>query len=125
MGDYDVNVINKAIQDRGYTVRWFDKRISPSLINFVYVFGFIINTRSKMAMTTPVSSGHHWACIRSVGSTPDYVLFDSSKAGPVVIGGAEELVAYLNRVITVKEGELLIVAKPEHLDNLVGPESSS
>lgn len=87
LGNYDVNVIMKALQTKGCELEWFDKRKDPRTIQMddAKVVGFILNVPSeyKIGFLSLPLQRRHWISIRYVRSA--YYSFDS-KLDPVQIG---------------------------------------
>jgi len=45
-GNYNINVVMKALQLKNYEAIWFDKRKSASILNLKNIKGFILNIPS-------------------------------------------------------------------------------
>ena len=90
LGNYDVNVLMKALQSKGYEAEWFDKRKDPRSIDLVndseQLVGFIMNVPSeyKLGFVSLPLQRRHWISIRRVGSA--FFSFDSKLKDPVPIG---------------------------------------
>lgn len=88
LGNYDVNVLIKALQTRGCDFEWFDKRKDPNSINIDdKVVGFILNvpTEYKFGFLSLPLQRRHWISIRRVDSR-SYYSFDSKLKEPIKIG---------------------------------------
>ncbi|KAI4460404.1 josephin 1 2 [Holotrichia oblita] len=86
LGNYDINVLMKALQSRGYEVIWFDKRKDPNCINLRNIFGFILNVPSeyKVSFITLPLRRRHWIAIRQING--NYYNLDSKLDSPCIIG---------------------------------------
>lgn len=87
LGNYDVNVLMKALQAKDCEAEWFDKRKDPKTIELgASVVGFIMNVPSeyKLGFVSLPLQRRHWISIRRAGS--DYYSFDSKLKDPVKIG---------------------------------------
>ncbi|XP_028129243.1 josephin-like protein [Diabrotica virgifera virgifera] len=113
LGNYDINVIMKALQDRGYEVIWFDKRRDPSCLVLGNIFGFILNIPSEYKLgfiTLPVWR-RHWITIKQINS--GYYNLDSKLDVPQLIGGDQEVINYLRDEVESKDKELFLVVTNE------------
>lgn len=90
LGNYDINVIMKALQAKDCDVEWFDKRKDPTSIDFEVadkvIVGFILNVPSeyKFGFVSLPLQRRHWISLRKVNDI--YYSFDSKFKGPVQIG---------------------------------------
>ncbi|XP_072390295.1 josephin-like protein [Diabrotica undecimpunctata] len=113
LGNYDINVIMKALQDRGYEVIWFDKRRDPSCLVLGNIFGFILNIPSEYKLgfiTLPVWR-RHWITIKQINC--GYYNLDSKLDAPQLIGGDQEVINYLRDEVESKDKELFLVVTNE------------
>ncbi|XP_056638843.1 josephin-like protein isoform X2 [Diorhabda sublineata] len=82
LGNYDINVIMKALQDRGYEVVWFDKRRDPTCLILDNISGFILNIPSEYKIgffTLPIWR-RHWVTVRQINGC--YYNLDSKLESP-------------------------------------------
>ncbi|XP_023221441.1 josephin-1-like [Centruroides sculpturatus] len=117
LGNYDVNVIMKALQYKHYEAIWFDKRRDPSCINLSQIKGFILNIPSEMKfgfIPLPINR-KHWIAVREISGI--YYNLDSKLDSPVVLGNETELLTYLREQINSKEREIFVVVRQELTDS--------
>ena len=92
LGNYDVNVLMRALQSRGFEAKWFDKRKPPSILVVENIFGFVLNVPSNFRVVglvpLPFLKQKHWIALRGVGST--FYNLDSNLKGPEEIGKVKE-----------------------------------
>jgi len=103
IGNWDVNVLMRALSEKGLTVEWFDRRKPVCDVPFSSIFGLILNT--------PVNSwtsltGRHWTSIRRFED--GWFLFDSHQEKPIQI---QQIESYLAEILppTNNRGQLLLV----------------
>lgn len=72
MGNYDVNVVTKAVMKKGFIVHWYDARKGARNIRTELVHGFIINTNGWF--------GRHWAAIKKIEG--EWFNLDSKLSAP-------------------------------------------
>lgn len=120
IGNYDINVIMVALQSHGYETVWFDKRKKLGQLCPEKIFGFLINTTSRMSMMSmPLPfQGKHWITIRRVDDT--YYELDSKRSQPLIIGTSDsDVLKFLgarlsgNGAKTDTSTELLLVLTAE------------
>lgn len=113
LGNYDVNVLMKALQTKGCEAEWFDKRKDPSVLEITEdILGFIMNVPSdyKIGFVSLPLQRRHWISVRKVGRT--FYSFDSKLKEPLKIGDADEdLVGHLRGQLDGKDKELFIVRR--------------
>lgn len=116
LGNYDVNVIMKSLQEKGYEAIWFDKRKDPSCINLSQIKGFILNIPSEMKfgfIPLPINR-KHWIAVREINGI--YYNLDSKLDTPVALGNEANLLTYLREQINGKEREIFVVVRQELSD---------
>ncbi|CAF0801132.1 unnamed protein product [Brachionus calyciflorus] len=109
-GNYNINIIMKALQLRDHEAIWFDKRRSVTILNFANIKGFILNIPSdyKIAGILPLPwERKHWVAISRIGDV--YYNLDSKLDEPEIIGDELKLTAYLDNLIKCKDKELFLV----------------
>lgn len=86
LGNYDINVIMKALQAKGCEAIWFDKRRDPSCLNMKYIKGFILNipTEYKLGFVMLPLRRRHWITVREINGY--YYNLDSKLDKPHLIG---------------------------------------
>lgn len=110
LGNYDVNAIMVALETKGKSLVWFDKRkeINSSSLELERAFGFILNIPSDYTfgfLTLPIKS-RHWICIKRIDK---FYNLDSKIDKPKHIGGEDDLVKYLQDEMKGNDKELFIV----------------
>lgn len=111
LGNYDVNVLMSALQQKGYEAIWFDKRKDPSSIDFSRIVGLILNIPSEMKFLPLRLNRKHWIAIKEIGNT--FYNLDSKLDHPHAIGKETELVLYLREQIRSKDREIFVVVSQE------------
>jgi len=113
LGNYDVNVMMFALQNKDMQAVWFDKRKSLNSIRPSAALGFILNvpSSSKMSNWLPsaIVSLKHWIAIRKIGTDELYFNLDSHLPEPHYIGNEQDLLTYLGSELASDNRELLIV----------------
>ncbi|CAI5746782.1 unnamed protein product [Peronospora destructor] len=112
LGNYDINVLTLALQQKGYEMQWIDKRmaVDENLVKFDEVEGVLCN----VVMTTMFSSlwvQRHWFAIRKIQGVC-YNL-DSKLSVPVPFEKETECYQFLQELVNTGECELFLVLK-EH-----------
>ncbi|CAH1154152.1 unnamed protein product [Phaedon cochleariae] len=112
-GNYDINVIMKALQLRGYDTIWFDKRKDPSCLNLSNICGYVLNVPSdyKIGFLTLPLRRKHWVTIREIGGS--FYNLDSKLDAPEIIGNDTDLINYLRNELDEKEKQLFLVVIQE------------
>ncbi|CAH1274254.1 JOSD1 [Branchiostoma lanceolatum] len=109
LGNYDVNVVMAALQEKDCEAIWWDKRRNVDVINLANVEGFILNIPSDLKwgpVTLPLKR-KHWICVRQIDGI--YYNLDSKLNVPEMIGEAEELRTFLRKELAAKDREMLLV----------------
>ena len=110
VGNYDANVLIRAIESLGFEVGWHDRRKAASLIDFHTVFGLIINSHERGFL-----SGPHWSAVRQINGV--WYDLDSKLRSPEPFGSRDALCSYLQHKVDVEEGQILTVTKKSPLDD--------
>ncbi|KAE9005252.1 hypothetical protein PF005_g12489 [Phytophthora fragariae] len=110
LGNYDVNALTLALQQKGYVMQWLDKRIpvDEKLVKLDKTEGVLCN----VVMTTMLSSlwlQRHWFAIRKVGGVC-YNL-DSKLPAPVPFESESECCKFLQELVNTGECELFLITK--------------
>lgn len=117
-GNYNVNIIMKAVQLKEHEAIWFDKRKPILTLNLNKIKGFIVNVPSDYKIGGFISlpwERKHWIAITKINNV--YYNLDSKLEKPESIGVEEQLISYLENVIKSKDKEIiLIVSKEVELD---------
>uniref|UniRef100_A0A6P6Y0R9 ubiquitinyl hydrolase 1 n=1 Tax=Dermatophagoides pteronyssinus TaxID=6956 RepID=A0A6P6Y0R9_DERPT len=112
-GNYDVNVLLMALQNKNYEAIWFNRKKDPKRLNLNVIFGFILNIPNdcdfwKNALTFFTSSRRHWIAVRKFDS--NYYNLDSKLKEPILIGQEENLFDFLQTNLTAeKNAEIFII----------------
>lgn len=109
LGNYDVNVLMAALQQKGYEAIWFDKRKDPACIVLSKIVGFILNIPSDMKfgfLQFPLNR-KHWIAVKEIDDT--FYNLDSKLDSPAIIGKENELLTYLREQIRGKDREIFVV----------------
>ncbi|KAK2720975.1 josephin-2-like [Artemia franciscana] len=109
LGNYDVNVMMKAVQVMGHEAVWFDKRLHPSVLVLKHVVGIILNMTTSSYI--PPFHRKHWIAIREVGGK--FYNFDSKLKGPIEIGDESHLKSFLVEKLKTNEVEMFIVVEED------------
>ena len=132
LGNYDVNVLSMAAQNRGFDVKWHDARKDVATL-FAgdgkddkdggvlpgSYFALIVNRESRRPWYMGGGKKHHWLAIRRFpsqlqqggSSAPVYFNLDSELEKPVAFGSVEELSEMLRQCIA-GGGHVLILVPP-------------
>ncbi|CAH0479432.1 unnamed protein product [Peronospora belbahrii] len=110
LGNYDVNALTLALQQKGYVMQWVDKRkrVDDNVIMFDKVEGILCN----VMMTTMFSSlwiQRHWFAIRKIQDVC-YNL-DSKFSAPVPFENESECYRFLQELVDTGECELFLILK--------------
>ncbi|CAH0554595.1 unnamed protein product [Brassicogethes aeneus] len=113
LGNYDINVIMKALQSRGFETKWFDRRKDPECLQLSNVCGFILNVPSdyKISFVTLPLRRRHWITIRELNGL--YYNLDSKLDKPQVIGRELDLLDFLKQEMDSKDKQLFLVVTQE------------
>ncbi|XP_022903386.1 josephin-2 [Onthophagus taurus] len=113
LGNYDINVLMKALQSRGYEAIWFDKRKEPTCLKLENIFGFILNVPSdyKLSFITLPLKRRHWVTCRRINV--NFYNLDSKLETPEVIGNNENVMEYLQDELEHKDKQLFLVVTEE------------
>ncbi len=68
-GNYNINVIMKAVQLNGFEALWFDKRRPITILNLIKVKGFILNVPSDFKIAGIISlpwERKHWIAVTKI-----------------------------------------------------------
>ncbi|KAH9519752.1 Josephin-1 [Bulinus truncatus] len=117
LGNYDVNVIMAALQEKGYETVWFDKRKNVTLLIPEKIMGFILNTPTdyKLGFVKLPIHRKHWIAIRWLNGK--YMNLDSKLDSPAPIGDEANLLEFLGKELSNGEKELLLVVEKNVYDN--------
>ncbi|XP_037949742.1 josephin-like protein [Teleopsis dalmanni] len=114
-GNYDVNVLMRALSKRNCEAAWFDKRKDPACINLDVVFGFILNVPSdyKIGFVTLPLHRRHWIAVRKIND--NYYNLDSKLSRPECIGNEVELLRFLRSQLNTNEREVFVILTNENV----------
>ncbi|KAL7152040.1 hypothetical protein ABFS83_04G070900 [Erythranthe nasuta] len=110
-GNYDINVLISALEERGKTVIWHDRRSGASSIDLDgdKLFGIIINVRVRRY--GGLWRGRHWITLRKIETV--WYNLDSDFSAPYPFKNTDEIREFLDSVISTG-GELLLVMNGEN-----------
>ncbi|KAL3876735.1 hypothetical protein ACJMK2_034535 [Sinanodonta woodiana] len=112
LGNYDVNVIMAALQSKGLSCVWFDKRRDVNFLDLSNIKGFIINNQYSLGLgfvKLPVKR-NHWFGIREINGV--YYNLDSKFSTPSKIGNKSEFINFLQEQLKGGDRELLLIVNP-------------
>ncbi|XP_016962872.1 josephin-like protein [Drosophila biarmipes] len=95
-GNYDVNVIMYALQQRNCEAVWFDRRRDPQCLNLGAIFGFILNVPAQMSLGYYIPlpfQMRHWLALRRINGS--YYNLDSKLREPRCLGAEEQFLEFL------------------------------
>ncbi|XP_060527526.1 josephin-1-like isoform X2 [Cylas formicarius] len=109
-GNYDINVIIKALESRGFEAIWFDKRKDPNCLNWTNICGFILNIPMdyKISFITLPLKRRHWIAIRSIMG--QYYNLDSKLDYPELI---DDLCKFIREQLKSQDKELFVIVTKE------------
>ncbi|XP_076645271.1 josephin domain containing isoform X1 [Halictus rubicundus] len=113
LGNYDINVIMAALQQKGREAVWFDKRRDPTCLCLDNIEGFILNvpTEYKLGFVLLPLKRRHWIAVKKIHGA--FYNLDSKLDSPQLIGKDHDLLVYLKDQIDSKEKELFVVVSTE------------
>ncbi|GFO41837.1 josephin-like protein [Plakobranchus ocellatus] len=113
LGNYDVNVLMAALQEKGYETIWFDKRKNVDVLEPGNIMGFILNTPSAYRFGPLKLALHckHWIALRRLKG--QYMNLDSKLSTPATIGDQGKLLDFLRAELEDGKKELLLVVERE------------
>ncbi|UXI15828.1 sorting nexin-29 [Sarcoptes scabiei] len=120
LGNYDINVILMALQQKNFEAIWFNKRKDLKLLNLDVIFGFILNIPNscdlwKNFLTMFTLSKRHWIAIRQINSI--YFNLDSKLKEPTVIGNQKNLLEFFTENLEKNAEVFVIVNRETALEN--------
>ncbi|RNA40202.1 josephin-2 [Brachionus plicatilis] len=113
-GNYNINIIIKALHLRDHEAIWFDKRRSVSILNLSRIKGFILNIPSdyKIGGFIPLPwEKKHWIAVSKIEDF--YFNLDSKLDEPELIGDENKLILFLENLIKSKDKELFIIVQKD------------
>ncbi|XP_015792832.1 josephin-2 isoform X2 [Tetranychus urticae] len=125
LGNYDVNVIMSALQDKGLEAIWFDQRKDPNCLNMNHIFGFILNIDNFQKNQTLLSilnignlfaSKKHWIAFRKIGD--QYYNLDSKLDTPEAVGQETEMIQLLRDKLSSGDCQVLLVVDKKVAEDL-------
>lgn len=109
LGNYDINVLVLALQQRGYEVRWWDRRKSieqlRSSAELDTSLGLVLNERRALLGFIP---SRHWLAVRRVDGV--WYDLDSRLRAPVMLT-PEALFERLQQHMSEQGGQVLVVER--------------
>ncbi|CAH3015222.1 unnamed protein product [Porites evermanni] len=117
LGNYDVNVMMVALQQKNYEVVWFDKRLSLETLKLQHIFGFVVNKPSNVniiGVEVPVKRPH-WFAVRKINES--YYNLDSKLSSPECVGNEEKLLTFLTELLSLPAVQLLVIVEKSVAEN--------
>ncbi|KRY70517.1 Josephin-2, partial [Trichinella pseudospiralis] len=114
LGNYDINVIETALQGVGCVALWFDKRKDVRSIDLANIVGLIINVpvNSKIFnFSLPFATRRHWFAMRKINGK--FYNLDSKLTNAQCIGSDEEMLKYIFQILTNKGVQMFIIVRKE------------
>lgn len=107
-GNYDINVLIAALEGKGKSVIWHDRRNGASLINLGSsddtLMGIVLNVWVRKF--GGLWKGRHWVTLKNVGGV--WYNLDSDLVAPEPFTDAEEVREFIDCIID-QGGEVLLV----------------
>ncbi|KAH6814257.1 JOSEPHIN-like protein [Perilla frutescens var. frutescens] len=111
-GNYDINVLIAAVEEKGKRVIWHDQRCGASSIDLNglddKLFGIILNV--PVRRYAGLWKGRHWIALRRVDKV--WHNLDSDFSAPYPFKNIEEITEFLDGVISTG-GQILLVMNSE------------
>lgn len=108
-GNYDVNVLIAAVEERGKSVKWHDRRDGASLINLDdpedKIMGIVLNI--PVRKYGGLWKARHWVALRKIGGF--WYNLDSDFSSPSAFKDAEEVREFLDAIICCGAEILLVM----------------
>lgn len=118
VGDWDVSVLIRALEQRGLKADWFDSRGTRddlvALFESENLVGFLINSKSNSIWAPVLSlfqSGRHWFALRAIRGV--WYNLDSNLPSPVPFESFSDLLDFLDKQLH-DESTLLHIAVSAH-----------
>lgn len=107
-GNYDINVLIAALEEKDKIVVWHDRRNAASTIDLDgaddSLFGIVLNVPARRYAL--LWKGRHWITMRKIGGV--WYNLDSDLPKPMPFEGTREVRGYLDYVLS-NGGEVLLV----------------
>ncbi|KAL2508309.1 Josephin-like protein [Forsythia ovata] len=112
-GNYDINVLISALEDRGKRVMWHDRRNGASSIDVEglkdELFGIIVNV--PVRRYAGLWRSRHWVALRRIEGV--WYNLDSDFSAPYCFKNAEEIREFLDSVMFIGAEVLLVMNDKE------------
>ncbi|KXS21228.1 hypothetical protein M427DRAFT_51482 [Gonapodya prolifera JEL478] len=115
VGNYDVNVISRSLEEHGFELQWWDLRKSFTLVPFssASFLALLINTASADLL----SSHHFWTIREYPRHSNTWWTLDSKQEKPDRIGDLDALLGMLNMLKAAKrELQVMVVVAKQKED---------
>ncbi|XP_017016241.2 josephin-like protein [Drosophila takahashii] len=125
-GNYDVNVIMYALQQRNCEAVWFDRRRDPHCLNLKAIFGFILNVPAQMNLGYYIQlpfQMRHWLALRRIDGS--YYNLDSKLREPRCLGDEESFLAFLSSHLQTDHELFLVLNEEEQMQQKQQQEKDS
>ncbi|TYZ66740.1 hypothetical protein PybrP1_004598 [[Pythium] brassicae (nom. inval.)] len=107
LGNYDVNALMLALEQRGYELRWVDKRrrVDAELLDLDALEGALCNVVTSSPLLRSVWEQRHWFAIKKASAVIDGVCYnlDSKLAAPVPFASQDECFRFLQELLDTGE----------------------
>lgn len=111
-GNYDINVLIAAVEERGKSVVWHDRRCGSSSIDLGVaedkLFGIVLNVQVRRY--AGLWRSRHWIALKRVEGV--WYNLDSDFSNPYSFNDTEELRGFLDGVLSAG-GEILLITNWE------------
>ncbi|CAL1402262.1 unnamed protein product [Linum trigynum] len=108
-GNYDINVLISALEEKGKTVVWHDRRNGASTIDLEdpqgSLYGIVLNVPVRRYVG--LWKGRHWVAMRKIDGV--WYNLDSDLRHPVAFEDSEEVRGFLDYVISHGSEVLLVM----------------
>ncbi|KAK9873350.1 hypothetical protein WA026_022155 [Henosepilachna vigintioctopunctata] len=112
-GNYDINVIMRALQSKDCELVWFDRRKDPSCLDFKNIIGLIFNIPSeyKIGLISIPIGRRHWVTIKEIDGI--FYNLDSKLEAPKAVGSETELLSFIRSELSESDKQLFVVVLRE------------
>ena len=115
LGNFDVNVIMFALQEKGFEAKWFDKRRTLSALEMDNIFGFILNVPNSYKalglIPLPGFSRKHWIALKKLED--GYYNLDSNLKVPLKFSDEQAFKDFIESELAAGGKELLVVVSKD------------
>ncbi|XP_073158156.1 josephin-like protein [Henckelia pumila] len=113
-GNYDINVLIAALEDKGKKVTWHDRRLGASSIDLDgtrdELFGIVLNI--PVRRYGGIWRSRHWVALKRIDRV--WYNLDSDLPSPYPFKNVEEVTEFIDSIITTG-GEVLLVLNDQEM----------